>query len=153
MLVFAKWKFVSTSSMSLDVSCCLCRGVLGEPGSASFAFEHKGVVQIPREELERLPSCSDPMELAIEVGAEDVVHVHEEELVALKCDSSDMRAIVEAVQERGLTVSSATLEYLPKNLVSLTPESCESAERFVEVLSRHSDVVEVYSNFVLEETM
>lgn len=42
-------------------------GLLGEPGSSSFMFEHKGVVAVPRESF---PDGSDvdPLEVAIEVS-------------------------------------------------------------------------------------
>ncbi len=128
-------------------------GGLGEPGSSSFVFEHKGVVQIPREELTRLPSCSDPLELAIEVGAEDIIPEEDDtDHVLLKSEPSEMRGVVSAVKEKGLTVVSATLEYLPKTPVSLPPKACARAEKLLELLSQHSDVVEVHSNFVSENS-
>lgn len=124
---------------------------MGEPGSSSYVFEHKGIVQIPREDLTGLPSCDDPLELAIEVGAEDVLEDEEDTgHVLLKTEPSETRGVVEAVKKKGLTVSSATLEYLPKTLVGLSPQACEKAEKLLEVLSQNNDVVEVHSNFVPE---
>lgn len=40
------------------------RGSLGEPGSSSFMFDHKGVVTISQNEF---PEECDPFEMAIEV--------------------------------------------------------------------------------------
>lgn len=45
--------------------------VMGEAGSSLFNFEHKGIVRVPRHELQA--KSTEPLDLAIEVGAEDVI--------------------------------------------------------------------------------
>ena len=44
---------------------------MGEAGSSLFNFEHKGIVRVPCHELQA--AGTEPLDLAIEVGAEDVI--------------------------------------------------------------------------------
>lgn len=57
----------------------------------------------------------------------------------------------EALKSLGYTVASASLEYLPKSLVSLNGESYESALKLMYALFDHSNVTEVYDNFTLAQ--
>ena len=94
------------------------------------------------------------MELAIEVGAEDVdVQTDPEtadEVVQLKCEPNHLNAVCTAVRERGYEIESAAVDYLPKSCISLTQGQFDKAEKLVELLSEQSDVVSVYSNHDLE---
>ena len=124
-------------------------------------FEHKGIVELSPTGNDKQLADMDPLELAIEVGAEDVsvksedTHAQGEEedggsLVQLKCEPNELNAVCSAVREKGLAVSSASLDYLPKSVVSLTGEQFEKAEKLVELLSEQNDVVSVYSNHTLD---
>lgn len=117
-------------------------------------FEHKGIIQISSSDVNL--TSRDPLELAIEVGAEDVsieldTENKNEESVAiqLKCDPSDLNAVCSAVRDKGLEVSAAFTDHFPKSFVSLTQEQFEKAEKLVELLSEHDDVVSVHSNHEL----
>lgn len=147
-------------------------------------FEHKGVVRVPKSELK---NNTDPLDLAIEVGAEDIIEqnedekdlqtedtntedsevegkkeeekegteattVSDEEYIQLKCEPSELKAVSEAVESKGLSVMSASLEYLPTSYISLEKQAYENAVHLVELLNDHDDVVAVYDNFVLEKT-
>ena len=166
---------------SRSVFLLVCSGVLGEPGSASFVFEHKGVVCIAKSELK---SDADPLELAIDVGAEDIIEdsdidedlndeddtgenggvkeenregqqevgvVSEEEYIRLKCEPTELNSVSKAVKSKGLSLASASLEYLPTSYVSLEKGPYEKAVHLVELLNEHDDVVEVYDNFVVDK--
>ena len=61
-----------------------------------------------------------------------------------------MTAVSKALQSLGYTIAAASLEYLPKSVVTLTHESYEKALKLVYALSEHSDVSEVYDNFTLK---
>lgn len=131
---------------------------MGEPGSSSFMFDHKAVIRVPREEVMQ-SAVSDPMELAIEVGAEDVIISSksdesgdgiDDDCYQLMCEPSDLKAVSEAVTERGLSVSSATLEYIPRSYVSLDEVLYNKAVRLVDLLMEIPDVMEVYDNFILK---
>lgn len=143
----------------IDKNVCtytyLFRGTLGAPGSSLFMFEHKAVIHVPREEVLH-SAYSDPLELAIEVGAEDVIMSDngrsdsEEECYQFKCEPSEMRSVSDAVVKMGLTVSSSTLEYIPKSYVCLDERLYNKAVRLVDLLTENPDVMEVYDNFTLQ---
>ncbi len=140
----------------LYFSLALCSAVLSDPGSASFSFEHKALVQVTTSTF---PSSMDPLEVAIEIGAEDVDTVSNNEMQAVadsscqnyqfKCDISDVRQVLKVLKEKGVNELTTTFEYLPKTLVELSEEEYEEACQLVDIISVHEDVVEVYSNFTL----
>lgn len=114
-------------------------------------FEQKAIIQLSPESTQQLSSQGmDSMELAIEVGAEDInVQIDKEtahESIQLKCEPTELSIVCTALRDRGFDVSSAAVEYLPKSFVSLKQEQFEKAEKLVELLSEQSDVVSVYSN-------
>ena len=123
----------------------LCRAVLAEPGSVVFLFDHKGVVMLPRKEI-----VSDPLDLAIEVGAEDISCGEQDEegneICRFFCDPNSLRSVSDALRERKLNVTSAALEYVPKSYVSLDEEKYNKACTLLDALSEHADVMHVYNN-------
>jgi YebC/PmpR family DNA-binding regulatory protein len=129
-------------------------GVLGDPGSSAFVFDQKATVEITVDPFqEGSPPAVDPMELAIEVGAEDVDCQTDPEgggkVIQLRCEPNELSAVCAAVRGRGLEVSSAGVDYLPRSFVPLSREQFEKAEKMVELLSEQSDVVGVYTNHEL----
>ena len=132
-------------------------------------FDHKGIVRVPEDQID---ATTDILEVAIEAGAEDVhrdssivsgqpssdfradsdqVDSLEEQYVTFICNPSELTKVSEALKSLGYTVASASLEYLPKSLVTLNRESYESALKLVDALSDHSSVTEVYDNFLLAQ--
>ena len=99
----------------------------------------------------------DPLELGIEVGAEDVDIQRDPDsesgdaVIQLKCEPTELNAVCSAVRDRGLDISSSGVEYIPRLYVTLTHEQFEKAEKLVELLSEQSDVVSVYSNYEVTE--
>ena len=115
---------------------------------------------------------ADPMELAIEVNAEDVTKDDggesesetrsteldegdqpastDELCYQFKCEPKDLKALSDAIEERSFSISSASVEYLPKTLVQLDERSYEKAVRLTHLLSELEEVVEIYDNFALQ---
>ena len=117
------------------------------------------------------------MELAIEVGAEDVTedssepsesdegeegtHTDAELVEEMKqaddkcfqflCEPGDLKAVSDAIKTQPFTISSASLEYIPKTFIELDGREYKRALRTVSLLSEQDDVVEVYDNFVLKK--
>ena len=143
-------------------------GILLEPGASAFMFDHKGVIRVPQREFD---ASTDLLEVAIEVGAEDVQsdrdsedidstsnldsttdndQMGEERCIRFLCNPSELSTVSKAVKSLGYAVAGASLEYIPKSLIHLSQESYDSAVRLVCALSDHSDITEVYDNFVLQ---
>lgn len=106
----------------------------------------------------------DPMDLAIEVEAEDVTddsqfesagETHADSVLPdeicfqFKCEPKDLKAVSDALIKRSFSVSSASLEYVPKMLVPLGQREYNRAVRVVNLLGDVDEVVEVYDNFTL----
>lgn len=123
----------------------LHRAVLGEPGSAAFLFDHKGVVTVSRKEV-----TSDPLDLAIEVGAEDVSCEEQDEegneMCRFLCDPNSLKSVSDALKEKKLKVSSTALEYIPKSYAILDEEKYNKACALLDALSEHADIIHVYNN-------
>eukprot|EP00731_Ephydatia_muelleri_P033368 Em0028g43a len=121
------------------------KAVLGEPGSAAFLFDHKGVVTVSRKEV-----TSDPLDLAIEVGAEDVSCEEQDEegneMCRFICDPNSLKSVSDALREKKLNVSSTVLEYIPKSYAVLDEEKYNKACALLDALSEHADVIHVYNN-------
>ena len=133
-------------------------------------FDHKGVIRVPLYEFD---ASTDPLEVAIEVGAEDVQRdrdsnsegassldsttdneqISEELYVRFLCHPSALTTVSKALKSLGYTVAGGSLEYIPKSLVHLSQESYDSAVKLVCTLSEHSDVTEVYDNFALQSSL
>lgn len=147
---------------------------MGETGSSLFNFEHKGVVRIPCSELQA--AGIDPMDLAIEVGAEDVTadlkeledveeteapatsepeltgeEVTEDSCFQFSCNSANLKSVADAIKSQSFTVSSASFEYIPKTCIVLDRKKYKKAMRITGLLSEQDDVMEVYDNFVLKQ--
>lgn len=111
------------------------------------------------------------MDLAIEVGAEDVIADNktmddsdsgdtrttdsepssdDAECFQFKCGPRDLKSVSDAIKNRSFTITSASLEYIPKEYVSLNKKSYERALNLVRLLSEQDEVMEVYDNFILE---
>lgn len=144
---------------------------MGESGSSLFNFDHKGIVRVPCKEL--LTSNTDPLELAIEVGAEDVTtdsadsypgdeasqldgveqtkEFKDDECYQFKCEPRDLTLVSKAINDKSFTVVSTSLEYIPKRLVKLSPDMFNYAEKFMKLLGDRDDVMEVHDNYTLDE--
>ena len=149
----------------------ICSCTLGDSGSSLFNFDHKGIVRVPCKEL--LESSMDPLELAIEVGAEDITtdggdsisgnetlesfnasgtgESKEDECYQFKCEARDLSSVYTAMKSKPFTVVSSSLEYIPKRMVKLDAEMFDNAEKLMKLLNEHEDVMEVHDNFTLND--
>lgn len=123
-------------------------GSLGESGSVLWNFERKGVLYVEGEGLTE----EAMIEHALEAGADDVARGDGNYIVY--CAASQLAACQKALQERGLQVKEAKLEWIPKSTVRI--ESRDHAERllkFLEALEELDDVQNVYSNFEMDDAL
>ncbi|MGH0156019.1 UNVERIFIED_CONTAM: hypothetical protein FKN15_029829 [Acipenser sinensis] len=111
---------------------------------ARHSFQRKGVVVSAGEvPLDRA------LELAIEVGAEDVREMEDEEerpLLQFLCDMSSLRSVREALQALGVQTLSAGPEFVACSSVQLSDSELEAASKLLELLNDCHDVIRVYDN-------
>jgi YebC/PmpR family DNA-binding regulatory protein len=121
-------------------------GNLGTTGSVAFLFDFKSIFVVERGER----SDDELMEVALEVGAEDVQL--ESDLATFLAAPTDFVAVEQALEERGLKPVSAETGYMPQNTVRV--EDKDDARRIlklIDALDDHDDVQSVYSNYEMPD--
>jgi len=118
-------------------------GALGTSGSLDYLFDKKGVFSI-----ERPAGDLEEFELdLIDHGLEDLFETDDGFLVY--SSFSDFGAMQKALEEKGVSVKSASLQRLPLNTVALSPEQEAEVLKVIEALEEDEDVQHVYHNMQL----
>ncbi len=118
------------------------RGNLGTSGSASYMFDHVGVLVIDRE---RSMDEDTVMLEALDAGAEDFTT--EEAHFEIYTSVSDFGQVRDALKEQGYRFSLAELSYLPKTLQKVDESDVKDMHRLLDTLEDNDDVQNVYSNW------
>jgi YebC/PmpR family DNA-binding regulatory protein len=117
-------------------------GSLSEPGAVAWQFERKGVLVVDKAAATE----DDLMLAALEAGADDIADLGDTWQVTTP--PSDLHVIRTALEEAGITVTSADLTMLPTTTVELDEASkAKSVLRVIDALEEHDDVQNVYANF------
>lgn len=120
-------------------------GNLGENGCVGWMFDKRGYFVIDRSTMAE----EDFMDLAIEVGAEDISI--EEETFEIYSKPEEYAAMREALEERGVALEESQLAMLPQSTVELAGEDAGKVLRLLEALEDHDDVQHVWSNFEVDD--
>ena len=120
-------------------------GNLGETGSVNWMFERKAVMSIPKEGLDEEAA----MELALEVGAEDVVD--QGDAWELRADASDFHTLFTGLEAKGIEPRDPHLAWIPKNTVRVEGEDARKVLKLVELLDNCDDVQHVFANYDIDD--
>jgi YebC/PmpR family DNA-binding regulatory protein len=115
-------------------------GNLGENGSVSWNFEQRGVISIARNGMD----ADEIMMQAIDAGAEDVQVGGE--TVDVYTQPAELEKVKKALEDGGVSVSSAESTRVPKTTVQLDERDAIQTLRLVEKLEALDDVQKVYFN-------
>jgi YebC/PmpR family DNA-binding regulatory protein len=121
-------------------------GNLASTGAVSFQFVHAGQFLIAKEKTteDRL------MELALEVGADDVLTT--EEGYELRCDLHAFDKVAHALDKAGVTTDSAEIAYIPNNTVPVTDVLiAQMLGKLHDALDEIDDVQAVFSNEEMDD--
>jgi YebC/PmpR family DNA-binding regulatory protein len=120
-------------------------GQLGTSGTATWAFEEKGVIRV------NLDAATEEslFEVAVGAGAENLEEGSEEWVITTARNELD--AVRDAMEKSGIELSSAELEYIPNNPKVVEGNEAAKLIRLYEALDDHDDVQNVYSDFELSE--
>lgn len=120
------------------------QGKLVEGGSVRWLFERKGVITVATGEDSSL--SKEDLELAvIEAGAEDT-YWHDE-FLDIYTRPEELES-VKGKLPQGLSVESATLDWVPKEHIQVTENDVQATEKLFEALDENEAVQEIYSNLV-----
>jgi YebC/PmpR family DNA-binding regulatory protein len=121
-------------------------GELGNSGSQSFNFEHKGVFRISTVGLDM-----DDVELnLIDAGLDNIEGADNEDEVYLQCQFSDFGSLQKAIETLKLPVIQAKLLRIPNALIELSAEQKDEVNKMIEKILDDEDVQEVYTNMAEE---
>ncbi len=131
-----------------DVRSALTRhgGNLASTGAVSFQFLHAGQFLIAKDKADE----DKLMEVALEVGADDVVTT--EEGYEVRCDVHAFDKVSHALEQAGIKAESSEIAYIPKNTVPVADVAvARSLLKLHDVLDELDDVQAVFSNEEIDD--
>lgn len=115
-------------------------GALGTNGSVDFMFSRKGVFRIPAEGIDL-----EELELdLIDFGAEDI-QTHDDE-IEIYTAYTDFGKMQKGLEEKGITVTNASLQRIPMSTKELTDEQADEVMELIDKLEEDDDVQAVFHN-------
>ena len=120
-------------------------GSLAEPGSVSYLFSRRGMIEVPTEVVDE----DNLFEVAVESGADDVVRYGD--VFRITSDPSDMVAVRTALQSAGIDYNSAEAEFEASVEVPVDLEGAKKVMRLIDALDDSDDVQNVFSNVDITE--
>jgi YebC/PmpR family DNA-binding regulatory protein len=115
-------------------------GSMGEPGSVAYLFAKKGTIVIDAARY-----SEDELMVAVDAGAEDISM--DEDVFEVICEQADFAAVRTALEQAGVEMESAELEYRPSILVPVDEAEAGKLVRLIEALEDLDDVSAVHGNF------
>lgn len=120
-------------------------GSVAAPGSVSFNFDSKGIIQIQKKHIQE----DDLFLAASEAGAEDFEAADEMYMVITAPEN--LMLVRDAIAALGITVDQAEIEMVPKSYVETDEENSKSNLALIEWLENLEDVDTVYHNMKLAD--
>ena len=120
-------------------------GKLGTSGSVAYLFERKGVILVPKTEVDE----DELLELALEAGAEDVEPMENDYRVVTAPE--DFATVRESLQNARVAFENAEITMQPQNSIDLDAATAKQTLRLIDALEENDDVQEVYANFDISD--
>lgn len=123
-------------------------GNMGTPGSVAYQFDRKGEVRIIDETLDE----DGAMELAMEVGADDVGEGDQEGEWVFVCSPTDLSSVCSGLTSAGKNVTGMRLISVAQNTVEIKDvDTARKVMNLFERLDDYDDAMNVFSNFDISE--
>jgi len=123
-------------------------GKLVNEGAVKWMFKRKGCITVNFQSSIVESRTKEQLELmAIEAGAEDL-YWHEDGL-DVYTKIADLEKVKKNLEEKGIKIDSASLDWVTKEKVSLTEKDKKACQKLFEVLDELDSVQEIYSNLKL----
>jgi len=115
-------------------------GELGTNGSLSYMFDRKGIISLPKGDLD-----PDDFELElIDAGVEEIEL--EDDTFMITTPMEDFHSVQLKLQEMGVEPESAELQRIPNDTLDLTLEQGVQIMKIIEEFEDDDDVQSVYHN-------
>jgi len=119
-------------------------GNLGTSGSVAFMFDRKGRIYMPASGDE-----DAMMEVALDCGASDFAN--DDGTFAITTELTELHAVKEALEGRGMKIAEAKLEWMPQSTVHVTGDDAKTLVKLLDVLEDLDDVQNVEGNFDIDD--
>lgn len=119
-------------------------GKLAANGAVQWLFKRKGVITISPTSNQGSFN-KESLELkVIEAGAEDMFW--HEELLDIHTKVESLEAVKKKVEDQGINIESSSLDWVPKETISVDEKDKATCQKLFEALDENEDVQEIYSN-------
>jgi len=119
-------------------------GSLAQSGAVEFLFQRRGVFKVPLGTT----SVEDMELLLIDAGADDIEFDADEHTLVAYCAFEDFGRMQRTLEEQGVELLLAQLQWVPLSTVSLTDEQMDDVARLIEHIEGDDDVQHVYHNII-----
>jgi YebC/PmpR family DNA-binding regulatory protein len=119
-------------------------GNLGASNSVAWMFDRKGQIYIDASRHDE----DTALEAALDSGAEDFTRDGDQFIVTTT--PASFPSVQDALRARGITLDSAELGMVPKNIVRVEGADAERMVRLMDALEELDDVSKVFSNFDID---
>ncbi len=120
-------------------------GNLGTNGSLSFLFDRKGIITVPRGEM-------DPEEFELEIIDAGVEEIDvEDDTFIITTPMEDFNNVQVKLYEMGLETNSAELQRIPNDTNELDTEKAVQIMKIIEEFEDDDDVQNVYHNLEVSD--
>ncbi|MGE4596492.1 MAG: YebC/PmpR family DNA-binding transcriptional regulator [Methylophilaceae bacterium] len=120
-------------------------GNLGTDGCVSFLFKHCGnIFFAPRVDADKL------MEVAIDLGAEDVI-INDDESIEIITTPSDFLEVKDGLDQASFKYELAELTMKADTEIDLKGGEGERMQKIIDALDDLDDVQQIYTNAIIEE--
>ncbi|MCD4550202.1 MULTISPECIES: YebC/PmpR family DNA-binding transcriptional regulator [unclassified Schaalia] len=121
-------------------------GSLADPGSVSYLFTRRGIIEVPAAENVTEDSI---MEVVLDAGAEEVIDTGDGFII--ETDPSDLIPVRSALQEAGIDYDSAEVQFVASTEVDLDVEGVTKVNKLIDALEDSDDVQNVYHNMTMSD--
>jgi len=121
-------------------------GTMSGAGSVTWMFEQKGVITVPKSEVDEEVLFLT----AAEAGAEDVLD-EDEEVFEVRTALADFHKVGQALREAGIPIERNELVMVPTSTVPVPDSEAGKLLDLLDSLEEHDDVQQVFGNFELSD--
>lgn len=122
-------------------------GSLGEVGCVGWMFNRKGYIVVDKNKIGE----DEMIEKALEAGAEDVQS--SDDVYEIYTDFTELENVRSALESAGIVMTSAERTMIPQNTIKLEEKQAEQMLKLYEGLEDLDDVVHIYANFDIDESI
>jgi transcriptional/translational regulatory protein YebC/TACO1 len=106
-------------------------------------FSKKGSISVPKDAIEE----EKLIELALDLGAEDVDNDPESHEFEVRCDPDVFEELKKALEEKGISLGTCEVAMVPQTTVHLEGKAAETMLKMMAALDDNDDVQNVWANF------